>query len=144
MIKLSYFVVLAAVCAMFYNFGYTAAQMQYMEKENVILDATTRAYNARIEELNQVNKDLNVQIKAYANDNRALDERANALRLQLSKALNSKPPSCTLDRSESTREFSSGWRGKMDKIVRGATDLVVERDRIALAYNKLREQCLLK
>lgn len=145
MIKIGYFFVAVAVCSLFYNFGYTAAQLQYVEKENVLLDATTRSYNARLEELNQVNQQLNEQIKTYADSNRALSDRAAALRVQLDRArFTAKAPACPMDKSKSTPEFSSGWSGKMDTVLKRATDLIIERDRIALAYNELREQCQLK
>lgn len=144
MIKLANVIILFVICAACYKFGHNAASLHYAQLYNEQLDATNKAYNARLEELNQVNDKLNQEIKRYESDNLALTKRTNDLRVQLSSAFKSKAPACTMDKSVTSRELSDRRDRALEAIINGATDLIAERDRIALSYNELKRQCQLK
>lgn len=143
MIKLANVIILLVVCAACYKFGHNAASLHYAQLYNEQLDATNKAYNARLEELNQVNDKLNQEIKRYESDNLSLTKRTNDLRVQLNAAFR-KAPTCTVGKSVTSRELSDRRHGTLEAIVNGATDLILERDRIALSYNELKKQCQLK
>lgn len=132
------------VCAACYKFGHNAASLHYAQLYNEQLDATNKAYNARLDELNQVNNKLNLEIKRYESDNLSLTKRTNDLRVQLNAAFKSKAPACVVGKSVTSRELSDRRDGTLEAIVNGATDLIAERDRIALSYNELKRQCQLK
>ena len=144
MIKFVNIIILFIVCAACYKFGHNAASLHYAQLYNEQLDATNKAYNARLEELNQVNDKLNQEIKRYESDNLSLTKRTNDLRVQLNAAFKSKAPACAVGKSVTSRELSDRRNGTLEAIVNGATDLIAERDRIALSYNELKRQCQLK
>lgn len=143
MIKFAYVIILCVISTVFYKFGHNTASLHYAQLYNERLDATNKAYNARLDELNQVNEKLNLEIKRYESDNISLTKRTNDLRVQLSTAFK-RAPACSVDKSVTPRELSDRRHRSLEAIINGATDLIAERDRIALSYNELKRQCQLK
>lgn len=74
-----------------------------------------------------------------------LSAELDSLRMQLkaARAASDRQQSATVHRSNTTGAAQCGWDDKMEKLINRASDLVAERDRIAIDYNTLREQCKL-
>lgn len=81
---------------------------------------------------------LEKQVHEYKNAATAISNDADRLRAKLASA---KALSCPVNQSGSTDGTDGGRDSAMGEALRFATDLIEERDRIALQYNELRSQC---
>lgn len=134
--------VVAAVCGLFYSFGYTAADYRNEQQINKQLTELTTNYEARLLELNRLNEKLNDEVQIHIKDIAVVNRRADALRVQLK--LSAENSACAIDRPDTAGKAHSGRPGKMAEIIGIATDIIQERDRIALDYNRLKSQCRLQ
>lgn len=141
MIKFLPYIMLAVACPMFYGFGHNAASLDYQERQLVQAKEIAGNYQKRIDELNILNEQLKDEVQGHIKDIRTLNHRADSLRMQLRK---SSAASCPAGRPGIAGELSDGRPGALGKIVEGATDIIRERDEIALSYNRLKTQCVLK
>lgn len=96
-------------------------------------------YEATIEKLIAAKNEVAAKAAAYR-------AAADAVRLdaeRLRSELNTASPS-TRDKPTTTSANTSGRPETMALVLERATNLIEERDTIALQYNELREQCQLK
>lgn len=115
-----------------YQQGYKSCRLEFVE-------ISQTQYEETIKKLIAAREAVAAQAQAYRV---AADSvRADAQRLSNELAA---AQSRLRDKSTATPADSCRWSPKMESVIKGATDLITERDMIALQYNQLREQCHLR
>lgn len=115
-----------------YQQGYKSCKLEFIETE-------AAQYENTINHLIKAREEMAITAERYkmaANSVRANAERLSNELAAANARARDKP---TVAPANTCR-----WSPKMEKIINGATDLITERDMIALKYNELREQCHLQ
>lgn len=127
------------------NCGMNVAEKQITEYENTKYEQAVRNYESALKALEMERQRAEQSATKRLSDIDALNARVDALRVQLSEA-NSRSENNsdkTANRSCSTVKLQREWDRKMGEVLKRATDLIEERDRIAIDYNTLMEGCRL-
>lgn len=113
-----------------YNAGFSACKLEYVSNSESAYKQQLMALQARQDE-------LLVQVAYYQRASVSVRSDAERLRSELRRATlsNTRIKSCPAGTD------TGGWAGKMAAVLERATDLISERDEIALKYNELKEQC---
>lgn len=121
-----------------YAQGYSSAKSKYLEislseKNKLVLE-----YETEFEKLRSKQKELEQTAIQYRNDAKRVSASADRLRKQLASEI---AETSNSDQSVVTVGTNGRRDSKMAQALRFATDLIEERDRIALQYNELRKSC---
>lgn len=121
-----------------YAQGYSSAKSKYLEislseKNKLVLE-----YETEFEKLRSRQKELEQTALQYRNDAKRISAHADRLRKQFASEITE---TSNHDQSVVTVGANGRRDPKMAATLRIATDLIEERDRIALQYNELRKSC---
>lgn len=129
----------AAIAAIFlYTAGYESAQNACLKTQLRERSILVNNYDAYITKLKSRQDKLESEVQEYKRASTALSADAERLRAKLAST---RATTCPVDKSKPTAETDSGRVIAMAKALEFATNLIEERDLIALQYNELRTQC---
>lgn len=127
-----------------YFLGSYRSKIYYEELNNKLLAESVDKFNTYVANEKAKQEDLERSIKSYESINNELSV-ANADLLMRIK--NSSSTKCTLSNSKTQSDIASRDKNRRDTtledVLREATIIISERDKIANLYNELREQCKL-
>lgn len=137
--------VIIAVGIFMYNVGYKSAETEYTRQAAESKARQALLYEKRLKQERENYEKMLLQVNEYKQKADKLGSDVSALQLRIaeSAAAGNKTLSCPANKSGTTATGEHGRDREMVEILRRATDLIAERDRIALQYNELREQCRL-
>lgn len=122
----------------FYTQGYISATSKYLEISLAEKNKLVQEYETEFEKLRSKQKELEQAAIQYRNDAERVSASADRLRKQLASEI---AETSNADQSVVTVGTNGRRDPKMAQVLRFATDLIEERDRIALQYNELRKSC---
>lgn len=116
------------------------------EYERGRLERTVDEYEELLTKERLARKNAEAISVQRADDLNRLSADADALRLRIGElsARSQSDRNNAADRSNVAKTTQRRWDDKMGAVLREATNLIEERDRIAVDYNTLREQCRLQ
>lgn len=134
--------IVAASAAMFlYTAGYLSAESYYIKQKLAERTVLVNTYEDFIRNLRTRQNELEQQVYEYKSAASSIGNDADRLRAELAAA---RTVSCSVNQSSASAGTDGGRDAAMADALRIATDLIEERDRIALQYNELRTQCRLQ
>lgn len=125
--------------------GRAASRAEYMELVIKNRDELIQQMVKQRQEYEAKRAKLEQMVKQSQQNLLSVQSRANNLRMQLDAEFAKRRTSMSSDsdRPTVTGKCDSGRARKMEALIKGATNLIEERDRIAEQYNQLRAQCSL-
>lgn len=113
-----------------YNVGFSACEFEYVSNNE-------KVYKQQLHDLRIRQTELVRQVQDFQHAAAVVSADADRLRTELRRANMSRAS----NQSRTAGGNSGGRDEKMAAILDRATDLVAERDAIALKYNELKQQC---
>lgn len=133
-----YIVTVVAIVAFSYTAGYTQSKSTYLEYSLKERTELVLAYEEQLNQLRHKQQELEALAARYRDDARNVHASADRLRAELASQR-----SAARDITQSITSTGADCRRceQMAEALRIATNLIEERDRIALQYNELRSSC---